>query len=480
MPGELLLALDLGSTRVTALVVEPDGRVLGRAGLALGARFPGPGRVEQDPMAFVERSRDVLRAALAEAAAEARDLAALGIATQRATALAWDAQSGAPLAPALGWQDQRPLEIAALLRERGLPLGTQPAAAKFAWWLERAPEIAAAARAGTLRLGTPDAWLQESLSGEAVTDPGQASCTGLYDPGRDDWSPVLAERVRVDPEILPKVVRTAEPAGETRRSLLGAPVPIAARAGDQQASAFAQRLRRPGDAKLTLGTAAMLDVHAGSSFPVPPSGTLPIALWRLPGETTQWCLEGHVATAGAAVEWLVAVGLLECPADLDRLAASVPSAEGVAVVPAFQGLGTPWANAAARGFIGGLTRGTTRAHLARALIEGLAQRCADLCEALLHRPGPLPVDGGLAASRLLLQALADTSGRTLVGARERETTALGAAWLAAVGQGVGGPLEGFAAVGEGERVEPALDAAQRGALRGRWRRVVERSCGNEP
>jgi glycerol kinase len=477
MGGEFLLSLDLGTSGVRALVVGLDGGVRASAWRRLATRFPAPGRVEQDPEEFVAASTEVLRAALDTSGLSARDVAALGIATQRATALAWEARSARPLAPALGWQDQRGREIADQLRERGLPSGAQPAAAKFAWWLERDAGVRAAARRGTLRLGTPDAWLTRHLAGDgqSVTDPGQASCTALYDFGRGDWSPVLLERLGLAPETLPSVSATSGVVAETPASLLGAPVPLAARAGDQQAAAFAQGVHAPGEAKLTLGTAAMLDVHTGDAPSPPVSGSVPLALWRLADGEQAFCLEGSVTTAGAAVEWLVALGVLGDASELDHVAGSVAGPEGVVCVPALQGLGTPFNDEGARGFVGGLTRGSGRGHLARAVLEGIAQRCTDLCEALLSDRLPLRVDGGLARSDRLLQALADLSGRELERAAQAETTALGAALLAGLATG---HLAGAAACrelrGPPQRFAPGTDAARARDARARWRRILTR------
>lgn len=477
MSRSLLLALDLGTTGVRALVVDAAGAVRGRAWLPLATRFPGPGRVEQDPDEMWTASVAVLRQALAEARAQARDVAGLGVVTQRATALAWDAKTGRALAPAVGWQDQRTAPRVAELRAQGIPITTLPSATRFEAWLREDGAVAQAARAGRLRLGTPDAWLGSRLCGVGVhvTDPGQASCTGLYDLAAGDWSAGAAALFSVPLQALPRVVGTAEVVGETPRELLGAALPVVARAGDQQAASFAQGVHAPGDAKLTLGTSAMLDLHAGGEPPAFEGGAFPLALWRLSGRDS-FCREGMVVTAGAVVEWLVALGLLASAGQLDAVAGCVPDAGGVVFVPALQGLGTPWLDDAARGFAVGLTRGSTAAHLVRAAVEGVAQRCADLCEALRLDARPLRVDGGLARSRLLLQQIADASGRTLLRAAETETTALGAALLAGLATGVfASPAACAALTAPGERFEPALDAAGREARRARFRAAVERA-----
>ncbi|MDX1650784.1 MAG: FGGY family carbohydrate kinase, partial [Myxococcota bacterium] len=267
MTGRLLLGLDLGSTRACAVVVDPEAEpaVRGRGQRPVPTRFPAPGHVEHDPEALVDCAAGALAEALASAGAHAREATGLGIASQRATALAWDAETGRPLAPAIGWQDQRTAAEVARLRARGIPATTQASAPKWAWLLRERREVAQAARAGRLRLGTPDAWLTARLAadGAAVTEPGHASCTGLWDAGTGGWSEAAAALFQVPLEALPLLGDTAGVAGETAAARLGAPVPLAARAGDQQAAAFAQGVHAEGRAKLTLGTAAMLDVHTG-------------------------------------------------------------------------------------------------------------------------------------------------------------------------------------------------------------------------
>lgn len=479
MTGRLLLGLDLGSTRACAVVVDPEAEpaVRGRGQRPVPTRFPAPGRVEHDPEALVACAAEALRAALEDAGAHAREAAGLGIASQRATALAWDAATGRPLAPAIGWQDQRTAADVARLRARGIPATTQASAPKWAWLLREVGDVAEAARAGRLRLGTPDAWLTARLAadGTAATEPGHASCTGLWDARSGGWSEAAAALFEVPLETLPPVADTAGIVDETAAAHLGAAVPLAARVGDQQAAAFAQGVHAEGEAKLTLGTAAMLDVHTGDA-PRGRPGAFPLALWRLGGETTRFCVEGTVLTAGAVVEWLVRLGLLRRAEDLDALAGRVTGSEGVVLVPALQGLGTPWLHDGARGLVAGLTRGTTAAHLARAAIDGIAHRCADVAEALEVGGEALAVDGGLAGSELLCRTLADLLGRPVDRAAETETTALGAALLA--GLATGGLRDAAACralVRAPRRFEPALGAGERAARRARFAEAAARA-----
>jgi len=474
---ELLLALDLGTTSVRALLVDAGGRVLARAARPLAARFPAPGRVEQDPRELWDASLHVLRETLAQAQRDAQEIAGLGVATQRASALAWDAASGEPLAPCIGWQDGRAAPRVAELRAAGLPITTLASATRFEWLLRNQPAVAAAAAAGRLRMGGADAWLGFHLSGGAVhaTDPGQASCTGLYDLRRGDWRAPALGVFSLDPSWLPRIVASSEIVGETPSSLLGAPIPLAARAGDQQAACFGQGVLAAGDAKLTLGTAAMLDLHTGAAAAPAARGAFPLALWRLQGEDA-FCLEGSVITAGAAVDWLVELGLLASAGALDAAAREAGGAQGVEFVPALLGLGTPLLDAGARGLLGGLTRGSTRAQIACAVIDGVAQRCVDVCEALGVPAQPLRVDGGLARSEMLLQRLADAGGRPVLRAAEIETTALGAALLAGLAAGtLASPAACRALLAPPVRFEPAWDTEQRAAARAQWRRTLARA-----
>ncbi|MDJ0867859.1 MAG: FGGY family carbohydrate kinase [Myxococcota bacterium] len=474
--AEHLLALDLGTTSVRALLLHASGHVVGRAQQPLPARYPEPGRVEQDPLALWERSVAVLRAALDAAGLAARDVAALGVVTQRSTALAWDAADGTPLAPAIGWQDRRTAERVAVLNARGIPINTLASASKFEWLLRHEPRVREAASRGRLCLGTPDVWLTARLTEEAfATDPSQASCTGLLDLAAGDWWPAALGLFGLEPDWLPRVVATDAVVGMTPAALLGAPVAVAARAGDQQAATFAQGAHAEGSGKLTLGTAAMLDVHTGAAPRRGARGAYPLALWTLSDGSRAFGLEGTVVTAGAAVDWLVDLGLLPDAGALDALAGSVADSEGVCFVPALQGLGTPHLDDGARGLLGGLTRATTRAHVARALLEGVAQRCADLCEAL-PLAGALRTDGGLARSDRLLQALADFSGRPVWRAAETETTALGAAQLAGLGAGLyASPGDARPHAAAAREFEPLLDRDERERRRADWAHAVARA-----
>jgi len=290
------------------------------------------------------------------------------------------------------------------------------------------------------------------------------------------WSAPALELFEIECAWLPALFATNAVVGETPRAWLGASVPVAARAGDQQAATFAQGALAPGAAKLTVGTSAILELHSGDAPARASRGAYPLALWELEHARRAFCLEGTVVTAGAAIEWLVDLGLLASAGDLDAVAARAPTPEGVVCVPALQGLGTPYLDGSARAMLLGLSRGSRVEHVVRAMLEGIAQRCADVCEALAPAPGPLRVDGGLARSEAFVAALADALGREVWRAAEIETTALGAAYLAGLAVGVWRSAEeAVATAAAPTRIAPRIPDGQRRERRAAWQRAVERA-----
>jgi glycerol kinase len=459
-----LLALDLGTTSVRAVVFGDDGRNLGHAYRRLRIDYPESDRVEQDAAQFRDDSVAVLREALERSGRTASDIRGLGIVCQRGGAIAWDGVSGEPLAPVLGWQDRRTLARVNELRALGIPVNTLAACTRFEWLLQQ-PSIRTAAEAGRLCLGTPDAWLSWSLSGgEAfVTDPSNAGATGLLDPEGADWFDAALELFGQQRDWLPRLVETDAVVGWTDPALLGASIPLAARAGDQQAACHAQGMREPGDAKLTLGTSGMLDRCSGAAPAEAPEGAYALPLWRLEELGSAWCLEATIITAGAAVEWLVRVGLLESADQLDAVAGS--ARPGVLFVPALAGLGTPWMKDGARGRFDGIGLETGPGELVRGVVDGIAHRVVDLME-VLEVGSECAVDGGLARSDVLLQRISDLSARRLARAAETETTARGAAALAASAPGTRGVA--LPAPEPARIFEPVGDAATTTDERTRW------------
>lgn len=479
-----VLALDQGTTGSTALVVHQDGTVLGRAYREITQHYPRPGWVEHDPEEIFQVSLAVMR----EAVAAARERpAGLGITNQRETVVLWDRRTLRPVGPAIVWQDRRTSErcrelresgVEAVLRERtGLVADPYFSATKLEWLL-RDPALARRADAGELAAGTVESWLVARLTGGRVhvTDHTNASRTLLYDLRARDWDPELLGRFGVPRALLPGIVRSAGVAGECDPAPLGFPLPIAGLAGDQQAALFGQGCCAGGLAKNTYGTGAFLLVYAGSDPPSPGRGILATAACG-PGGEPAYALEGSVFIAGAAVQWLRdGLGIIERASETEALARSVPDTGGVHFVPAFVGLGTPHWEPEARGTITGITRGTTRAHLARAALEAMAFGSADLLAAATRANGLrvplLRVDGGAAANDWLMQFQADILGLPVERPDLVETTALGAAGLAGLALGVWRSNEDFLWGRRFARFEPRLPSGERERRLDGWRRAV--------
>jgi glycerol kinase len=478
-----ILALDQGTTGSTALVVHQDGSVLGRGYRELPQHFPRPGWVEHEPRDIIAVTIAAARDALA--AAGERPVG-IGITNQRETVLLWDRRTLQPVGRAVVWQDRRTSERCQVLREAGLaPLlkertGLVPdpyfSATKLEWLLSAAEPRARAER-GDLVAGTVDSWLVACLTGgrALVTDHTNASRTLLYDLDRRAWDPELLELFGIPAGMLPAVVPSSGVVGETEAGHFGASFPIAGIAGDQQAALFGQGCCAPGTAKNTYGTGAFLLVHAGDRRPHPAAGLLATAACGPRGEPA-FAVEGSVFVAGAAVQWLRdGLGLIAHASETDALARGVPDTGGVYFVPAFVGLGSPHWEAEARGTITGITRGTGRAHLARAALEAIAFSTAELLDAMTADGATVPalrVDGGASANDWLMQFQADILGIPVERPDMIETTALGAAGLAGIALGVWRSPADFLAGRRFTRFEPAMAAGERSARRAEWERAV--------
>jgi glycerol kinase len=476
-----VLAIDEGGTGVRAYVFDRDGRRAGAAYAEIDLACPRPGWVEHDPETIWERTVGVTRSALAEAGVGAGRIAGLGVANQRSSVVAWDAASGRAVYPAIGWQDLRTAERCAELARRGYSISPLQSATKLAWILDTVPDARVCAAAGRLRFGTIDTWLTWRLSAGAayVTDASNASCTGLYDFVANGWDEALLDTLGLPAASFPAIVPTSAVVGTTSPGLLGAAVPLAARSGDQQAAMFGQLRLEPGMTKITYGTAAMMDLNVGPALRLSPHGAFPFVLWQL-GDRLTYCLEGSAFTAGAAVQWLRdGLGVIDTLADAETLAASVPDTGGAWCVPAFQGLGTPYLDLAARALIGGLSRATGRAHVARAVLEGVALRCCEVLETLRADAGVLPidvlrVDGGAARNDFLMQCQADVTGVPVERPQVLDAASLGAAYLAGLATGFWHDVTELAGVWRLDRVfEPRIGADERAARFARWRRLVE-------
>jgi glycerol kinase len=479
-----ILALDQGTTGSTALVIHQDGRVLGRGYREFTQYFPQPGWVEHDPEEIVRVTLEAAREAIAVAGERP---VGVGITNQRETVVLWDRRTLRPVARAIVWQDRRTAErcrglrsegLEEMIRERtGLVLDPYFSATKLEWLLGDA-DLRRRAERGDLAAGTVDSWLVARLTGGRahVTDHTNASRTMLYRLGARAWDGELLALFGVPPEILPRIVQSAEPVGECDPEHLGAPLPIAGLAGDQQAALFGQGCVREGLAKNTYGTGAFLLAHTGQQHPRSQRGLLTTAACGPRGEPA-FALEGSVFIAGAAIQWLRdGLGIIARADESEALARSVVDTGGVYFVPAFVGLGSPHWEAEARGTIVGLTRGSGRAQLVRAALEAMAFSSGDLLQAMVadgHLTlATLRVDGGATANDLLMQFQADLLGVPVERPDNVETTALGAGGLAGIALGMWGSVEEFLAGRRFTRFEPRIDAGERERHWEGWRRAV--------
>jgi glycerol kinase len=487
-----VLALDQGTTSSRAIAFGRDGRILATAQQEFRQIFPQPGWVEHDAEEIWRTQRDVASQVLAKAGLGAADVAAVGITNQRETTVLWERASGRPVAPAIVWQDRRTAARCDALRQAGheplfarktgLLLDAYFSGTKLAWLLDNVAGARERAERGELAFGTIDSWLLWNLSGGKVhaTDATNASRTLLFDIHALDWDDELLGILGIPRALLPRVVPSSEVLGRTACDGLPDGLAVAGIAGDQQAALFGQACHRPGMAKNTYGTGCFLLMNTGEKPAVSRNRLLTTVAWHRGGRTS-YALEGSVFIAGAAIQWLRdGLGVIARAADIDALAATVPDSEGVHFVPALSGLGAPYWDPRARGTIVGITRGTTKAHLARATLEAIAFQSAELIEAMAADSGialtELRVDGGATASNLLMQIQADLLGVPVVRPRVTETTALGAAYLAGLAIGFWKDEEEIAALWSRDRVfEPTLSRAAALARLELWKRAVERA-----
>jgi glycerol kinase len=474
-----ILALDQGTTGSTALVVSSTGRVVGRGYREITQSYPRPGWVEHDPTELFHATRDAAREAIAAAKVMPE---CIGITNQRETVVVWDRITGVPVAPAIVWQDRRTADRCLALAGQaddvagttGLVIDPYFSATKLEWLLARHP-------AHNLIAGTVDTWLVWKFTNGAVhaTDPTNASRTMLYDINTHEWSRDLCALFGVPAAMLPDVRPSSGEFGVARDEHFGAPMPIRGVAGDQQAALFGQACVRAGEAKNTYGTGAFLLFNTGDARPRPATGMLATVACGPRGERA-YAVEASIFIAGAAVQWLRdGLGIIERASETEALARSVPSNEGVYFVPALTGMGAPHWEPNARGMITGLTRGTHRAHFARAALESMAYGTADVLDAMKaasHAPlDVLRVDGGVASNDWLMQFQADLLGVPVERPDSVETTALGAAALAGIAAGVWRDADDFVAPRTFTRFEPGADAAIAAVARaGRdgWHRAV--------
>ncbi len=474
-----VLAIDEGTTGVRAMIFDQQSALVGSAYEEIPAAFPRPGWMEQDPLHIWEATQRVVGDALGAARLQVTDLAAIGVATQRATTVVWERATGLPVYPAISWQDARTAERVSELLGHGVFTNALASATKLEWVLRQRDGLGRGA-AGELCFGTIDTWLAWQLSGGAVhvTDHSNAACTGLYDFLNGGWDAAVLAQIGIPEQVLPGIVPSSARYGTTDARVFGAAVPLAGLAGDQQAAMFGELGVDVGAVKITFGTSAMIDVNTGD-FPVlSQHGAYPLILWGL-GDRRCFGLEGTVMTAGAAVQWLRdGLGLIANAAECGPLAASVPDSGGVWAVPALQGLGTPYMDPGGRAVIGGISRGTTRAHVARAVLEGIAYRTREALDTLLSdaqtaRPERLRVDGGVAANDVFLHFLPDVLGFPVERPETVQATALGVAYLAGMGVGVWGGIDDVRhAWRSGGVFTPRLGADEREARFHAWQQAI--------
>ena len=486
-----VLALDQGTTSSRAILFDGEGAAVASAQREFAQLYPHPGWVEHDPREILRTQRDVAREVFQKKNVALKNVLATGIANQRETTLLWDRQSGEPIHNAIVWQDRRTAALCQELREAGaenlvrertgLVIDPYFSGTKIAWLLDKIPGARARAERGELAFGTVDTWLVWQLTGNRthVTDVSNASRTLLFNIHTGDWDEELLRLLRVPRALLPDVHPSAHAFGVLPASVLGEPLVIGGIAGDQQAAMFGQACHAAGMAKNTYGTGCFMLLHTGARVVASRSGLISTACAQT--RDREYALEGSVFIAGAVVQWLRdELGFFASSREIEALANTVLDSGGVYLVPAFTGLGAPYWDPHARGAIVGLTRGTSRAHIARAALESIAYQSAEVLEAMQKDSGErlaeLRVDGGASANDLLMQFQADLLGVPVVRPKVLETTALGAAYLAGLTVNLWKSREELASHWQADRrFAPRMDRGEAQARMARWREAVQRS-----
>ncbi len=490
MGKQYILALDQGTTSSRAMVIDGAGNVVSIRQRPFKQIFPKPGWVEHSPTEIWSSQSGVATEALAAADLTERDIAAIGITNQRETTVLWNRETGEPVHNAIVWQDRRTAEFCDGLRDRGdatmiqAKTGLLPDAyfsgSKLNWLLNNVPGARERAMAGKLAFGTVDSWLIWKLTqGERhVTDATNASRTMLFNIHTLEWDEDLLKLLDIPRSVLPEVVASSGHCATTKGILSG--ISIAGIAGDQQAALFGQMCTEPGMAKCTFGTGSFMLMNTGTKPMTSQNKLLTTIAWKI-GDTVEYALEGSMLMAGAVVQWLRdELQMIRTSAEIETLAASVSSTNGVVLVPAFAGLGAPHWDQYARGALLGMTRGTSRAHIARAALEGIALQAMDVLEAMQTDSGlplaQLRVDGGASANNLLMQIQADVLGIDVVRPKNAEATVLGAAYLAGLAVGYWPDKETIARQWQMDRVfKPQIDDEARRRVKATWHRALDRA-----
>jgi glycerol kinase len=486
---QIVLGLDQGTSSTRCLAFDHELRQLGAASVAVSASFPGPGLVEQDPAELLASSSAAIAGALTAAAATLSDVVALGITNQTETFIVSERASGRPIYPAIVWQDRRTADRCAALSQAGhaplvrartgLELDATFPATKVGWVLDHVDGARAGAEAGELVYDDVASWLVRHLTGIHACEASNAGRTLLCPLGGDDWDDELLDLFGLPRALLPPIVDSDALASLARNSAVPTHLPVTGVLGDQQASLFGLGCRSAGTAKVTLGTGAFILAQAGPIAPAPPPGVLASCAWRRRGETS-YALEGFVPSAGAALDWMAGIGLLPPAPELDALlSAAGPEDDSVACVPALQGLGTPAWNPMVRAGLFGLSRATTRAQIARAVIDGVLHQVADALAAInvVMPLATVIVDGGMSRSDWVLQRLADLADVRVQRAADSEATAIGAAMIGGLAAGFWSSVDELPEVAVDRVVEPSLDPAARSARREQWAAALALAAG---
>lgn len=489
-----VLALDQGTTSSRAIIFGRDGRPVASAQQEFPQIYPQPGHVEHDPESIWESQLQTARSALAQAGLTAADIAAVGVTNQRETTILWDRKTGCPVANAIVWQSRITAGICEQLKadgaeefvrsRTGLVLDPYFSGTKIRYLLDSIPGLRSKAERGDVLFGTVDSFLAWRLTGGRlhITDATNASRTLLFNIHTGQWDDELLKLLNVPRAMLPEVRASSEVYGEIDAGHLGSSIPLAGMAGDQQAATFGQCCFDAGSAKNTYGTGCFLLMNTGTQPVASTSGLLTTVAWRI-GNETVYALEGSIFIAGAAVQWLRdGLGLIKQASDIEALAATVPDNDGVYFVPALAGLGAPYWDPHARGTIVGLTRGSTKAHLARAALEAMAYQTREVLDAMQQDAqvplAELKVDGGATANNLLLQFQSDILATRVHRPEVQETTALGAAYLAGLAVGYWTDLEDLRRNWVLDReFTPQMEQPVRDRLYNDWKRAVQRAVG---
>lgn len=488
-----ILSLDQGTTSSRAVLLNHRAQIVSMEQMEFAQHYPQSGWVEHDATDIWNTQITCAQNCLRKAGVTAKEVAAIGVTNQRETTVIWDRRTGEPVAPAIVWQDRRTAPfctelqrrgVEVLVREKtGLRIDPYFSATKIRWILDHHPGLMQRAEKGELAFGTIDTWLIWKLTGGRVhaTDITNASRTMLCNLATGQWDDELLDIFGVPASLLPEIVPSSALIGKTSSELLGGEIPIGGVAGDQQAATFGQACFEPGCAKNTYGTGGFLLMNVGDEPRMSQHRLIGTTAWQLGDDRIQYALEGSVFVAGAVVQWLRdGLQFFKSAEEIETLAQTVPDNGGVYLVPAFVGLGAPHWDSEARGLMIGLTRGTTRAHIARAALEGIAFQCAEVLEAMQLDAGTqlkeLRVDGGASRNNLLMQFQADLSGVPVIRSAITETTALGAAFLAGLSSGVWASCEEISSLWRVDRVfEPTMSADRRDYLMNQWVRAVGRA-----